>query len=76
MLERARSTSGLYTLSVDKVGSLQLPLPPLADQRRIATDLSLRVEAADSLIARCREELATIDALPASLLRAAFNGNS
>lgn len=76
MLERARSTSGLYTLSVDKIGSLQLPLPPLADQCRIAADLSRRLEAADQLAARCREELAAVEALPASLLRAAFNGAS
>jgi type I restriction enzyme S subunit len=76
MLERARSTSGLYTLSVDKIGSLQLPLPPLADQCRIAADLSRRLEAADHLAAHCLEELAAVEALPASLLRAAFNGDS
>jgi hypothetical protein len=28
------------------------------------------------VIARCREELAAIEALPAALLRAAFNGAS
>jgi type I restriction enzyme S subunit len=76
MLERARSTSGLYTLSVNKVGSLQLPLPPLADQSRIAVDLSGRLEAADRLVARCREQIGPIEALPAAVLRAAFNGGS
>lgn len=76
MMERARSTSGLYTLSVDKVGSLQLPLPPLADQRRIAERLSGKLSAADYLVRRCREELAAIEALPAAVLRAAFNGES
>ncbi|PYR22295.1 MAG: hypothetical protein DMF94_05160 [Acidobacteria bacterium] len=76
MLERARSTSGLYTLSVDKVGSVQLPLPALADQAWIAADLSDRLEAADAVVAHCQNELAAINALPASLLRAAFHGDS
>jgi type I restriction enzyme S subunit len=76
MLERARSTSGLYTLSVAKVGSLQLPLPPVADQCRIAANLSRRLEAVERLVVRCREELAAIEILAGAVLRAAFNGAS
>jgi type I restriction enzyme, S subunit len=55
---------------------LQVALPDLSQQHCIAADLSRRLEAADSLITRCREELATIYALRASFLRAAFNGAS
>jgi type I restriction enzyme S subunit len=75
MLERARSTSGLFTLSVDKIRSLQVPLPSLAAQSRIAADLSHRCEAARRLVARCREDLVAIETLPASLRRAAFHGD-
>ncbi len=74
MLERARSTSGLYTLSVEKVKNLEIPLPSLSEQRRIAAALSLRVAEAERLTAVLREELVAIDALPAALLREAFNG--
>jgi len=55
---------------------LLLPFPPVADQRSIAAYLSRRFEAAEALLWRCREELAMIDAIPASLLRTAFNGDS
>ncbi|WP_422735990.1 restriction endonuclease subunit S [Micromonospora sp. WMMD729] len=37
--EVAGSTSGLYTLSVGKLKSVRLPLPPLAEQRRIVATL-------------------------------------
>lgn len=75
MIDRARSTSGLYTLSVQKVSSLTVPLPDPAIQHRIAVDLSVKLAAADRLIAQCRDELAAVDALPAALLREAFGDN-
>jgi type I restriction enzyme S subunit len=74
MLERAQSTSGLYTLSVEKVNSLEVPLPPLPDQRRIAADLQTRLAGAEHLTATLRAELAAVEALPAALLRGAFGG--
>ncbi|MFO0875670.1 MAG: restriction endonuclease subunit S [Phycisphaerales bacterium] len=55
---------------------LQVPLPDVATQRRIAADLSVRLAAAENVIARCRQELADLEALPSALLRAAFNGAS
>ncbi|HVS39957.1 MAG TPA: restriction endonuclease subunit S [Gemmataceae bacterium] len=75
MLERARSTSGLYTLSVEKVNSLEVPLPPPALQKRIAADLSRRLADVERLTASLRGEFAAIQALPAAILRAAFNGD-
>lgn len=74
MLERAQSTSGLYTLSVEKVNSLKVPLPPVIAQRRIAADLSRRLAEAERLTETLRDELAAIEALPAALLREAFGG--
>jgi type I restriction enzyme S subunit len=76
MMEKARSTSGLYTLSTEKVNSLEIPLPDLPTQRRLAADLTQRLAAAEGVIARCREELAAIEALPAALLRDAFGQQS
>lgn len=37
ILERAVSTSGLYTLSVSKISTLQIPLPQIALQEQFAT---------------------------------------
>jgi type I restriction enzyme S subunit len=75
MLERAQSTSGLYSLGVEKIKTLEVPLPSVADQRRIGADLAARLAEAQQLIAILHEELATIEALPTALLRDAFNGH-
>jgi type I restriction enzyme, S subunit len=55
---------------------LRVPLPSAGQQRRIAHDLSVRLHAADALIERCRDELTAIEAIPTSILRAAFSGAS
>lgn len=50
LIERvASSTSGLYTLSVGKVGNLVVPLPPMAEQARIVAELERRLSLADDL---------------------------
>jgi type I restriction enzyme S subunit len=49
MVKRARTTSGLYTLSVEKVGSLQAPCPPLQVQQETANFLGDRSHAAQGL---------------------------
>ncbi|MGI5145923.1 restriction endonuclease subunit S [Plantactinospora sp. CA-294935] len=49
----AGSTSGLYTLSTSKLSSVRLPLPPLAEQRRIVAALEtllVRVDAATKTV--------------------------
>lgn len=73
---RARTAAGIYKINTSNLNSLPLRLPAIGEQRLIAGDLSRRLQAAESVIARCSEELATIKAFPASLLRAAFNGGS
>lgn len=73
---RASTAAGIYKINTSNLNSLPLRLPAIGEQRLIARDLSLRVQAADSLIARCRAELLAIEALPAALLRDAFNGDS
>lgn len=57
------------------LGQIQLPLPDLRTQRRLAAELTKKLAAAEGVIARCREELAAIEALPAALLRQAFGGS-
>ncbi len=51
-----------------------LPLPPLDEQRRLAGELRKQMAAVDKARAAAAEELHTINALPAALLRGAFNG--
>lgn len=53
---------------------LTLPLPPLADQRRIAAELAEQLAGVERLRLGLEEQLAAIEALPAALLRRAFSG--
>ena len=46
MIEVAKTTSGLYTLSAGKVGQLKVPLPDLEVQRTAIQRLERNVETA------------------------------
>lgn len=69
-----------YGAAIRNVGSirilkeLRVPLPPSAEQRRIAAALKEQMVAVEKARAAAEEELNTINALPAALLRRAFNG--
>jgi restriction endonuclease S subunit len=71
-IRQAGRGSNIRNLSQDLLSALATPLPPLPEQRRVAAELTIRLEAAEALIARCREELAAVEAMPAALLRQAF----
>lgn len=73
--EVVTTTGQLPRISIDEIEAVQIELPPtLADQRRIAADLSRRLAGAEHLAAGVRSELAAIESLPAALLRAACGG--
>lgn len=71
---RARTAAGIYKINAANLNSLPLAIPSPLEQHRLAAHLTHRLMAADDLIARSREELAAIDAIPAALLRDAFAG--
>jgi type I restriction enzyme S subunit len=52
----------------------EVQLPPLADQRRIAAQLSSQMASAERLRQVLTDQLAAINKLPAALLREAFSG--
>lgn len=74
--ERAGGASGsMKKITREQLSGEVVPLPSPTVQRCIAAELSQRLGEADKLIARLRDELALIDALPAALLRRAFGGD-
>jgi hypothetical protein len=62
-------------LTKEIIEAFEVPVPPLKEQRQIATGLSSRLEGVESLVGHCLAEVETIMSLPAALLRSAFNGN-
>lgn len=76
MLEKAKTTTGLYTLSVSKIEQLEIPLPPLDEQIRIieqTRDVATSIEKVERAV---RERLDAIEALPARFLVEAFLGHN
>jgi type I restriction enzyme S subunit len=70
----ASSTSGLYTLSVNKVGDLPVALPPLAEQTRIVAEVERRLSVVDELEAVVSASLQRATRLRQSILQKAFTG--
>jgi len=69
----ASSTSGLYTLSVNKVGDLPILLPPLAEQTRIIAEVERRLSVIDELEAAVAASFQRAARLRQSILRRAFH---
>ena len=70
----ASSTSGLYTLSASKVSVLAIPLPPLAEQRRIIAEVERRLSVVQQAEAAVEANLARAERLRQSILKQAFSG--
>ena len=65
---------GQVNISATTMRGMPIPLPPFAEQTRIAASLKRRTASVDSARTAAEAELETINALPAALLRQAFNG--
>lgn len=70
----ASSTSGLYTLSVSKVSSLPIPLPPLVEQRRIIAEVERRLSVIQQAESTVEANLTRAQRLRQSTLNQAFSG--
>ena len=66
--------STFEAINRDDLESFAIPLPPLAEQQRIAAILKKQMEAVEKARAAAEEELDAIDAMPSALLRKAFAG--
>lgn len=71
---RAKTTAGIWKISQADLVSIVLPLPPLKEQARIVTELSLRLSQADRLEALLISNLRRADRLRLSVLKRAFDG--
>lgn len=74
MVDKARTSSGLYTLSVGKVQSLEIALPDPNQQQRIVEQVQPHILEANQLLLAIQERLEKLGALPSAILEQAFNG--
>ena len=72
--EVSSSTSGLYTLSVNKVGDLPVIVPSLAEQEQIVAEVERRLSVIEELEAAVEANLTRADRLRQAVLRQAFDG--
>ena len=66
--------TGIPHLEKDYVYSLDVPLPPLREQRRIATYLKEKMAYVEKLKVSIEKQLEAINALSQAILRKAFRG--
>jgi type I restriction enzyme S subunit len=71
---KAVTTAGQYNLSLSKIASIAVPLPPLAEQSEIVHAVTLRLSAADRLAAVLEQQLLRSRVARQSLLQDAFAG--
>ena len=74
VMEKAASTSGLYTLSVSKVTMLPVALPPVDEQNAVVADVEGRVSVFDEVVLAIALQQRRAGRLRQSILRDAFAG--
>jgi type I restriction enzyme S subunit len=74
MRKVASSTSGLHTLSVAKVRSITIPLPPVTEQAAIVEAVNEKLSQIDALEAEVERGLRRAGRLRQAILKAAFEG--
>ena len=68
------SGSTFPNLSGKNLSEFRVALPPLEEQKRIASELDDKIAGVKLAEASIQQELDTIEAMPAALLRKAFSG--
>lgn len=70
----AKTTSGLATMNKKQLGALEVPVPPLDEQRAIAHRLDAAIHAAEQEVQSLRKQLRQADILRDALLHASCSG--
>jgi type I restriction enzyme S subunit len=65
---------GQSAVKADKLLNLEIPLPPMVEQRRVAGVLKMQMAVVNKARAAAQERIEAVKALPAAFLRKAFTG--
>ena len=74
IIDIAKSTSGLYTLSTNKIKSLTIPYCNLDEQKNIVQEIESRLSVCDSIEQTVDTALAQAESMRQSILKKAFEG--
>lgn len=69
-----RRTTGIQNLPMNEYFAIEIPLPPLLTQHRIANYLKEKMAEVEKLCTAIEKQLEAINALPQAYLRKAFRG--
>ena len=75
IFKKESSTALLSILNKSSFSNISIPLPPLSEQKRIATILNKQMIAAKQVSNSVERQISKINHLPSALLRRAFNGD-
>jgi len=73
-LRTLANVQALPSVKQSSVAALELPLPPLSEQKHIKVMLNEQLTAVEKIVQTVQRELETINALSGALLRQAFTG--
>ena len=71
---RARTSAGIFKINQANLADVRVPLPDREEQERVATQLDRQLAKSDQVRRSAEERLATVNNVPAALLRCAFSG--
>jgi type I restriction enzyme S subunit len=71
---RVKTTAGIYKISQPEVGSIVVPLPPLAEQRCIVAEVQRCLSVVDELEMQLEANLKRAERLRQAILKRAFEG--
>lgn len=74
LVDFARTTAGQYNVSLGRLRTAEIPVPPLPEQRRIVAELDALQAEVDALKRLQSETVAELDALLPAILDRAFRG--
>jgi len=72
--QRVKTTAGIYKISQPQLRSVAIPLPPLAEQRRIVAEAERRLSVIDELEMQVESNLKRAERLRQAILKRAFEG--
>ena len=74
LIDSARTSVGQYNVSLGRLNPIQIPLPPIDEQKRIVNIAREQINEQRKAEFSTQKQITLINQLPAALLHKAFNG--